>query len=57
MNRRSFTCFSMRLAGFLMLRGFVVFEMRKDQKTNRNVFVFNDSNELRSAVEEYKNFK
>lgn len=44
----------MKMAGFLMMRGYVVLEMKKDQKTRRNVFVFNDSDELSNAIEDYK---
>jgi len=42
------TIFSMKLASYLMDRGFVLCDMRKDAKgSNKNVFYFKDSDELR----------
>ena len=46
--------FSMRLAGYLMQRGFVLIEMRKNlDQTNRNVFLFKASEELKKAIDDY----
>lgn len=42
------------MAGYLMQRGFVLIEMRPDLKnTGRNVFVFNETPQLKSAIDEY----
>lgn len=49
-----FNCHSLRLAGFLMFRGFVMFEMKKDMNSRRNIFIFNNSDELFKAIEDYK---
>lgn len=52
--KKHYNCYSARMAGYLLMTGFVVLEMRKDQKTRRNVFIFNDSEELNEAIEDYK---
>lgn len=52
-----YLCFSLKLAGYLMQRGFVLFEANKDQKTNRFIYVFKNSTSLQSAVIDYKNNK
>lgn len=50
-----FTVFSQRLAGWLMVRGFVLVGITPGRAdARRNVFYFNQSNELMSAIEEYK---
>lgn len=50
--------FSMKLAGYLMQRGFVLLDMRKNtDQSNRNVFLFNESNELRCAIDDYSKNK
>lgn len=42
----------------LVLKGFVLVEMRPDRKGNgRNVFFFKDSPEIREAVKEYQERK
>lgn len=49
------TIFSQRLAGSLMMKGFVLIGMRPDEhNTRRNVFIFNDSEQLQQAIAEYK---
>lgn len=49
------TIFSQRLAGYLMTRGFVLVGMeRGNNNSGKNVFYFNDSAELRKAMEEHK---
>ena len=48
-----FSSYSLRLAGYLMYKGFVLKFMRKDQKSNRNIFIFNDTPELQSVIQEY----
>lgn len=50
--------FSQRLAGYLMQRGFVLLDMRKNMdQSNKNVYMFNDSNKLRAAIFDYGNLK
>jgi hypothetical protein len=48
--------FSQKLAGELMIRGFVLKRMDKTFKdnSNRNIFFFNESEELLKFVKEYK---
>jgi len=52
-----FSSFSLRLAGYLMLQGFVLKLMRDDQKSNRKIFIFNNTPDLQSAIQEYLRFK
>ena len=56
MNERKMkTIFSMKLAGLLMQKGFVLVEMRPNTNGNgKNVFYFNDSPELEKVIDEYK---
>lgn len=49
------TIFSMKLAGILMQKGFVLVEIRPNENGNgKNVFYFNDSPELERVVKEFK---
>ena len=53
-----FTIFSQRLAGYLMLSGFRLAEMRKDEKgTMKNIFFFVDSEDLQNEIRKFKNNK
>lgn len=56
MNERKMkTIFSMKLAGLLMQKGFVLVEMKPNTNGNgKNVFYFNDSPELERVVSAYK---
>ena len=46
--------FSQKLAGLLMLHGFYLKEMRPDkQNSTKNVFIFNDSEELKKVLNEF----
>lgn len=48
--------FNQKLSGYLMLRGFVLVDMRPDTHgSGRNVFFFKDSPELHKAIDDYKN--
>ena len=52
------TIYSQKLAGYLMLRGFVLAESRKDAKgTGRTVFFFYDSKKLDEAIIDYKSLQ
>ncbi len=47
--------FSLRLAGFLMQKGFRIRRIHKNLDDNsKDVYLFNDSTELRSAIKEYE---
>ncbi|WP_041427452.1 DUF5659 domain-containing protein [Syntrophomonas wolfei] len=48
---------SQRLAGFLMMRGFVLHSMKMDINSRRNIFLFTKSDELLEAIETYKQIK
>ena len=46
--------YKQKMAGYLMQRGFVLIDMQPDlKKTGRNVFFFNDTPQLKSAIDEY----
>lgn len=46
--------YNQKMAGYLMQRGFVLIDMQPDlKKTGRNVFFFNDTPQLKSAIDEY----
>ena len=49
--------FSQRLAATLMLQGFVLKKMGKSDKpnSNKNIFFFNESEDLLKAIERFKN--
>ena len=51
---KTFYVKSQRLAGFLMQRGFVLHGMKLDIDSNRNIFLFTNTNELLKAIETYK---
>lgn len=52
--KKEYTVFSMKLAAKLMLRGFALkrTEITKQDKSNRNVFIFNESKDLLNAIHE-----
>lgn len=46
--------FNMALAGYLMQKGFVLINMRSDNRgSGRNVFFFNNSSELQKEIASY----
>lgn len=50
--------YSQRMAALLMLRGFVLLELKKnDRHPNKNVFIFKDTLELRNAMKEISETK
>ena len=55
---KNIVIFQQKVAGFLMLHGFVLKKIEKSNKENsiRNVFIFNDSDELKKWINEYDNF-
>lgn len=54
-EKKEFIVFSQLMAGYLMMRGFVLKRMMSSTKDNRkNVFVFKESDELMQAISEYE---
>lgn len=52
--KKNFMVFNQKMAGYLMQKGFVLIDMRPDLKnTRRNVFLFNDTPQLKSAIDKY----
>lgn len=54
--KKEYIAFSMKLAGFLMQRGFVLKRLEPSTRpnSNRKVFIFNESEDLIMTVEYYK---
>jgi len=55
--KKDYIIFNQKLAGYLMTKGFVLKKMDKTTRdnSNRNVFYFNETNDLVRIVEEFKN--
>lgn len=54
-ERKMKTIFSMKLAGVLMQNGFVLVDMKPNTNgSGKNVFYFNDSQDLEKIVTQYK---
>lgn len=48
------TIFNQRMSGYLMMKGFVLADMRPNEDgSGKNVFYFKESNDLLSAMKEY----
>lgn len=55
---KTVTIFNQKLAGYLMLKGFVLAGMRPDRDgSGRNLFFFKDSEELRKRMNSFKSMK
>lgn len=53
--KKEYIIFNQRLAGYLMQSGFVLKRMGKsDKDVTKNIFFFNESDELLKVVKEYK---
>lgn len=53
--KKEYIVFNQRLAGFLMMSKFVLKRMGKsDKDPNKNVFFFNESEDLFKKIEEFK---
>ena len=53
---RTYTVFSQKLAGYLMLRGFVLEGIGTNKHdASKRVFFFKDSDELQAAIAKYLN--
>lgn len=53
---RDYIVFSQRLAGYLMMNGYQLRKLRQTNKpnSNRNVFVFYETDDLLGLVDKYK---
>ncbi len=56
---KEYIVFSQRLAGELMIRGFVLKRLEKTNKpnSNRNIFIFNENENLLDFIIDYKQRK
>lgn len=55
-NVKMITIFNQRLCGYLMMKGFVLVAMSENKHcAGKNVFFFNDSEELQKSIGEFKN--
>ena len=58
MNQKFMAIFSLKMAGYLMMHGFVLMNLREHiDGSGKKVFYFIKSPELEKTMEEYKNFK
>jgi len=48
---------SQKLAGYLMMSGFVLHGVKPEENSNRNLFLFTNSPQLLKAIEQYKQIK
>lgn len=57
--KREYIVFNNQLAGYLMLRKFVLKRMGKSDKkgSNLNIYFFNESDKLLETVKEFKQLK
>lgn len=54
---KKYVVFSQRTAGYLQLCGFVIKKIEtSNDGSGRNVFIFNDSDELREKINQYDKF-
>lgn len=55
--KREYVIFNQRLAGYLMQQGFVLKRMEKSNQegSNRNVFIFNNTNDLVNSIKQFNN--
>lgn len=57
-NPKTITIFSQKLAGYLMMHSFVLIGMRpNNNNAGKNVFFFNNTPDLRMALEEYRTLR
>lgn len=57
-DKKMTTIFNQKLCGFLMQKGFVLVDMAENKHyAGKNVFFFNESDELHRAIKEYKDIK
>ena len=57
-DKKMITIFNQRLCGFLQMKGFVLVGMAENKHcAGKNVFFFNESDELHKAIKEFKDNK
>lgn len=57
-NTKMITIFNQRLCGYLMMKGFVLVAMSENKHcAGKNVFFFNDSDELQRSIDEFRELK
>lgn len=57
-DKKMTTIFNQRLCGYLQMKGFVLVGMAENNHcAGKNVFFFNESDELHKAIKEYNNLK
>ena len=57
-DKKMITIFNQRLCGYLQMKGFVLVGMAENKHcAGKNVFFFNDTDELRKAMKELKDNK
>jgi len=56
-ENKTFYIKSMKLAGYLMIQGFVLHGVKPEENSNRNLFLFTNSPQLAKAIEQYKLIK
>ena len=56
-DRKDLIIFNQRMAGYLMLKGYVLLDMRPDinSSSGKNVFVFKDTPQIRNSMSDYLN--
>ena len=52
-----YTVYNQRLAGYLMLNGFPLIEICKNKRTNKNDFIFANTDSLHNCIEKYQTYK
>ena len=56
-DKKNYIVFTAKVAGFLIMKGFYLKGIEPNRNYPlRNVFIFNDSIELRNAISEYDKF-
>ncbi|WP_003545419.1 DUF5659 domain-containing protein [Desulfotomaculum nigrificans] len=54
----TFVCFNQKMAGYLMMKGFKLHEIKPNDKyPEKNVFLFTNSSELEKAITEFRKQK
>ena len=56
-DRKDIIIFNQRMAGYLMLTGYVLLDMRPDIRSSsgKNVFIFKDTPQIRNSMSDYLN--
>ncbi|MGN0180186.1 MAG: DUF5659 domain-containing protein [Monoglobaceae bacterium] len=54
MEKSLYTIYSQRLAGFLMMNGFPLIELVKNQNTRKNSFIFSNVPMLKDYIDKWQ---